>query len=267
MNKRIKKKKLKMSSRVIDLTGKQIDKLTVLRYAGTKPDKKGKHWQAMWECQCSCENKTIIILPSSSLLHGRFHSCGCDIHERYSISNTHHGWRYHPLNSKHAGMINRCYNKRNKRYKDYGGRGIYICDEWYTPGVLGNPGLVNFCLWSLENGWEPGLSIDRIDNDGPYAPWNCRWVGAKIQASNRRSSKHINDGTRVMIHAEFEDKYGYCRGSVVSKIHKGWSLNAIVYAAKRRDLKITHHNGEYRDKDGFTCLIPRIPNQVEGEYE
>ena len=79
-------------------------------------------------------------------------------------------------------MIRRCTNPRRKSYKDYGGRGIYVCDEWIQNHN-------SFVQWALENGWVPGASIDRIDNDGPYAPDNCRFVlDPKTQQNNKTTS-------------------------------------------------------------------------------
>lgn len=85
----------------------------------------------------------------------------------------------------HKSIIHRCTSESNKSYKDYGGRGIYICDEW-----LDSP---TFIQWCLENGAKKGLDLDRIDNDGPYAPWNCRFVTRKENRANRRPAKTPKD--------------------------------------------------------------------------
>ena len=90
------------------------------------------------------------------------------------------------LYSRWLGIKNRCYNVHFKQYKDYGGRGIKVCDEW----------LYNFKAfydWSIENGYSPELQIDRINNDGNYEPNNCRWVTRKVNMNNtRRNRKYAN---------------------------------------------------------------------------
>lgn len=78
---------------------------------------------------------------------------------------------------RHRNMRDRCNNPKNHNYARYGLRGITVCDEWKD--------VENFISWSIENGFEPHLSLDRIDNDGPYSPENCRWVSSLVQAGNK----------------------------------------------------------------------------------
>lgn len=93
----------------------------------------------------------------------------------------------HALKRTYKNMIARCYEPLTTNYFRYGGRGIYVAEEW----AVYNNGCNAFILWAINNGYEPGLTLDRIDNNGPYAPWNCRWTTMKVQSNNRRGNTII----------------------------------------------------------------------------
>ena len=96
----------------------------------------------------------------------------------------------HPIKTIYHNMKSRCYNPNDYHYRWYGERGITVCNEW-----LGKYGLLKFIIWSMENGWENGLTIDRIDNDRGYSPDNCRWTTMEVQLKNRRQVHlHYFDG-------------------------------------------------------------------------
>lgn len=166
-----------MGRPAIDHSGKRVGMLTVIERDKTKPGKSG--CDAWWICKCDCGN--IISLRSNSISGKvKTKSCGClpvIIHQT-------HGKTKSRLYNVWNCMKQRCFNANNKNYKEYGARGITMCDEWKNSFEA-------FYKWSMANGYDPDAprgktTIDRIDNDGNYEPQNCRWVSMLKQSENRR---------------------------------------------------------------------------------
>ena len=138
----------------------------------------------------------------------------------------------------YRSMISRCYEPLTPNYHRYGGRGIYVSDEW----AIQNNGIDAFILWSLNNGYEQGLTLDRINNNGPYAPWNCRWATMKEQGNNRRSNTYINHCGEVNTLTEWADiidQPTLPASKISGRIRRGWPYEAALFL------------GDYQDPDEF----------------
>ena len=133
-------------------------------------------------CICECNNQSIVSLPN--LQSGKSKSCGClqkEIAKNLAIKKfTKHNNYKNKLYQTWSDMKQRCLNKNNKHYKDYGGRGIKVCNRW----------LNSFENFLQDMGQKPnGYSLDRINNNGNYEPSNCRWGTPIQQIHNRRITK------------------------------------------------------------------------------
>ena len=167
-----------MVRKIEDLTGKQFGSLTVLERKGS--DKDGR---AVWLCRCGeCGNLTEAT--GRALRTGLKKSCGCLVKKINSEMRKTHGETKAKLYGVWNNMKDRCYNKNSKSYHNYGARGIIVCEEWINS-------YENFSTWAKANGYEEGLSIDRINVNGNYEPSNCRWVTIKEQANNTRFNVYI----------------------------------------------------------------------------
>ena len=166
--------------KVKDITGQTFGRLKVLNFAG--PDRRG---HALFRCQCSCKDGTIITVLGEHLRYGHTQSCGCIQRERARQAKT----KWQTTEERQAAdlfrdMKKRCTNPNYNEYDRYGGRGITICDEWMQDRS-------KFVKWAIENGYQKGLEIDRINNDAGYSPDNCRFVGRITQANNKSSNRRI----------------------------------------------------------------------------
>lgn len=143
---------------------------------------------------------------------------------------------------RYIDIKTRCYNQKYKRFNDYGGRGIMMCDEW-------NRNFNNFYDWSINNGFSPELSIDRIDNNGNYCPSNCRWVDAKTQGNNRRTNIFISHNGETHTVAEWSDITGI-PSNVIRKRYfvSGWdadrTLNESVHNKSVKEPETITYNGK-----------------------
>ncbi len=200
-------------SRLIDITGNRYNNLVVIKKAYST--EKGI---PVWECLCDCGKTTLV--RGSNLKSGAVKSCGCLV--RQKGRNSTHGMSHTRLYHVWVGMRNRCYNKSFRSFKDYGLRGIKVCDEWKNS-------FESFMKWANENGYNDGLTIERINIDDDYCPSNCTWIPANQQQGNRRICYSIQYNGQTKNLADWCNELGLEYKRTHNRIFKlGWSFEKAI---------------------------------------
>lgn len=169
-----------------EIIGKKFGKLTIINIFKKPFGKKKIIYNTCAFCKCDCGKEKEI--PLYTVISGSQRSCGCDPSQNVKDR----------LRNIYMAMKQRCYYVNGKRYKDYGGRGITICDEWLNS-------YETFKQWALYHGYRDDLTIERIDNNGNYRPENCKFASYQIQSSNQRVRKDNTSGYRGVNYSKAND--------------------------------------------------------------
>lgn len=204
--------KVKESSCGVEV-GKKFGKWTVIGH----PFSVGSAWQYRAVVQCDCGAVSAVVC--GNLASGKSESCPSCANTGKHMS---HGGSQrrgkHPLYGVWTAMLSRCSNPNNRAFKDYGGRGISVCDEW-------SQDFAAFREWSESHGYARGLQIDRIDNELGYSPDNCRFVPCQTNQRNRRSNKKVTAFGETKCIAEWADdsRCVVARSALAYRLASGWN--------------------------------------------
>lgn len=200
----------------LNLTGCVFGQLTVIEYAGMSNRERKR---PLWKCRCACggfKTATVTLLRA-----GQCNQCDTCLRRRLSITSHRHGYYKRPEYRSWAQAIQRCNNPRASHYSDYGGRGIRICDRWKN----------SFIDFIADMGPMPvGCdSLDRYpDQNGDYAPGNCRWANQYQQMSNMRKNViYEYDGKRLCL-SEWARVSGIKRATLDARLCRGWSFARAI---------------------------------------
>jgi hypothetical protein len=202
----------------IDLTVKdsKFGKLQILGAAfKTRRSDSRTDWQVVASCECG----NIKCYYLRNLVTGMTTSCGCVQKKRASMANTTHGKRKSHLYAVWNAMLARCQNLKNKSYKNYGGRGISVCDRWKS-----------FENFYSDMGDRPSEqhTIDRIDNNKDYCPENCRWVTRNVQATNKRNNRYLEYNGKTQTVSQWAKEFGMGAATLKSRLLLGWSVEKAL---------------------------------------
>lgn len=193
-----------MGRKAKDLTGQKFGHLTAIKRVEDKIFPSGKHY-VMWLCKCDCGNDKVVA--RSALVKGETRSCGCLKGESHGMSNTR-------LNEIWAGMKRRCNDPQRDDYKNYGARGISVCDEWQNSFVA-------FSNWALANGYNDTLTIERMDVNGDYEPENCIWATKEEQANNKRNNHFLTFNGETKTISQWSKELNISDNTIRNRINRG----------------------------------------------
>ena len=182
-------------SKLIDLTGRQFGRLTVVKRGANKGN------VTAWDCVCECGNK--VCVAGTSLTRGITKSCGCyraaQCKDRpNAVKHGKKGTRPYVI---WADMKQRCCDSKSVNFSNYGGRGITVCDEWLHD-------FKDFYDWAMSHGYRDDLTLDRIDVNGNYCPENCRWATKAEQDNNTRVNRRVTYNGETHTIAEWAEITG-----------------------------------------------------------
>ena len=188
----------------------KFGRLTVIKEVG-----RNKSGSALWLCKCDCGGEKIV--SADRLKSGMTRSCGCIKREQNLEMFTSHGESNTSLYKVWASVKNRCNNPNEPKYANYGGRGIKVCPEWEKD-------FLTFKEWCLTNGYEKGLTIERMDVNGNYSPSNCVFATQKVQQNNRRNNHLISFNGVTKTLSQWAEYLGMKYKALEHRINRGWSV-------------------------------------------
>lgn len=201
-----------------NLIGQRFNHLVVIGEAQTR-NKGTKNSVCYWKCKCDCGK--IIEVSTSNLTRNHSKSCGCFGIIATQEAKIKHGYTGTRIYHEWVNIKDRCNNPKCKSYKNYGGRGITICEEW-------DRDFTKFRDWAMANGYDDNLSIDRIDNNGNYEPSNCRWADTYMQARNTRKNVFLTYNGETKTVSEWAEILGIQVDTLYARRRYGWSDARII---------------------------------------
>lgn len=203
-----------------NLTGQRFGRITVIERANDYISPKGCH-RPMWLCRCDCGNE--VVIDPSKLKSEHTQSCGCLKNEKARERLKKHGMSHTKTHQEWIGIRQRCLNPNCKDYKDYGARGITMCDRWRDSFEAFYEDVSK-----LKHFEEKEYTLNRIDNDGNYEPNNVEWASAITQQNNKRSNRLITYEGKTQTVAQWAREMNMSYSKLINRIYLGWSIEKAL---------------------------------------
>jgi hypothetical protein len=203
-----------LPSKVSDLTGKKYGRLVVICIEG-----KTNSGNYKWKCICSCGNETVVASGDLKKKKKSTKSCGCLVSDTAREMLKTHGDSNSRTFISWSSMLGRCYNTNSTGYKNWGGRGLRVCDRWLI-----------YDNFKEDMGTRPeSTSLDRIDNSIGYEPSNCRWSTSEEQNNNTRATHKIKLMGKEMSISQWSKYLGIPRSTLSSRIlYSRWPVDKAL---------------------------------------
>lgn len=187
-----------------DLTGQRFGRLIVReREPSVKKD-------VQWRCLCDCGQETIAA--RGNLLNGSVSSCSCLRNTQGGHTGKHRLWK------RWSSMIDRCTNPNSKDFRNYGGRGIKVCERWLSFPCF---------LEDMERSFTAGSTLEREENDGNYEPSNVTWASVKEQRNNTRRTTFLDTPFGRMSRSQAAERAGIPLALFISRHRQGWTISEL----------------------------------------
>lgn len=197
-----------------DIAGQRFGRLIAVK----RTEQRSAQGNFLWACACDCGNEALV--PTAYLIAGNTKSCGCGRRKRIGAEDLGKNLIHSAEGKILTGMLQRCGNPNVKSYKDYGGRGITVCDRWKNSlrAFIDDMGLRP----------SPRHSIERINHNGNYEPGNCKWATKAEQARNTRTNKYVEVDGKWITQSELARMLGVSPSTVCQQIKRGVPLERIL---------------------------------------
>lgn len=238
-----------------DLTGKRFGDWEVLY---EEPQEK---YRRKWRCRCVCGKESSVW--QDNLTRGLSTGCGCRAIKARADKTRTHGKRHTRLYTVWCNMRRRCYYTADSSYKNYGGRGITVCDEW-----LGHDGFQNFWNWAYASGYDENApkgqcTLDRINVNGNYCPENCRWITMGQQARNKQNTVWVEFGGERVSLTDFSEQNEVSHGLAWGRLNRGWEPLDTMFVPPKQTPKLIEYNGEIHSQRGWAKRLNMSHSRIQ----